>query len=1546
MVVFSRIYWKAASEDTNDRPPSLADFRGAISLELIRLEQGTWNEVDKIIKVDDYEGRARITVRGRLHGRKRRNTLNLVRDAEIEIIASTPEQHQVWLDKIRVRIAPWNLLQQEMKDLASRAPSSGVEELGKTVGGLAPGIVGIELSSTSPSKMGKKWRDKLSALPEQMKKLSILDDLTAHGAGTVGSTATLTKLVASVECVKETAELLGDLSKFVGCVSSIFKLVSLSAQGVAMWAEAKRGETVLPVALGQITALLRYILESLGDIMEPSRIVKQTAIDFAFDALKECVCIMDLAETQALRGRVSQIMNPEDVKKVEEKVKELKQMAVVADNTSGIAINTSKINALDKKVNGLEEKSGIRVDAPFYVRPSVSAFFSGRKTELKTLKQILENHGSAVITQCGGMGKTELMTALADQAERDKAVPGGVFWVTVDGAEMDLVESLAGLAEKLTRRKMDEEERRNPNLVVIALKQGLDEREAPWLLCLDNADDSRVSGVLNEVCAIAQGTKRNGWVVVTSRQSQPHIWSTMKSEQKLVLKPLSADDSMVALWRQTRKIQANDTNDYEVINAIKKLQKDDADEHNVFKELCGDKGECSLGGLPLALVQAGSYIAQFGCSFAQYLNMLKNANSKEWEDFMKKSDELKLVRDSQRSIWTTWKISVEKLSGTACVVLQAMAMLGQGGIEESIVKGILKAAAADGGGNEEKMFLNLFVQELMHGSSLIWCDEGEGEGRNMFRMHRLVQLFILNNIVRGSTVWENAYSLALRGLHHCVETELQKESKSFYELPDVLENNHRELAAHSLALVHHHVLPVKGNEIRNVSEATEIYWYCGNVMQFTGKLEGEVRVWEHLSAIFIHQDAEYRRRNCIERLLDVWYRRNRGKEVKSSIARVYNQLGSAYMRDGSLRRAALKLEQSLKMRRAIHGRFKPHPDIAMSLNDLGNVYQLIGKLDKALKKHKESYKICQAIHRHGESHPVIPKSISSLGVLYERMGELDKALEKHEQSLEIRRAIHGHSKLHPDIATSIHNLGVVYERMGKLAKALNMLEESLEMRREIHRHDMPHPAIAISLNNIGVVYLKIGELEKALEKHEQSLEIGQAVYGRNTPHPVIACSLNHLGVVYERMGKLENALEKHDESLKMRRTIYGPDKPHLDVAMSMNNLGVVYMKLGQLEEALEKHEESLRMRRAICRQSKLHPDVAMSLNHLGVVYERMGKLEKAREKHDESLKIRRAIHGLHKPHPVVAMSLTNLGVVHTKLGQLDKALETFEESLKMSRAIHGDNKPHRDIAMAIDYIGIVCGRKGELDDALEKLERSLEMKRAIHGYDVPHPDIAMSLTNLGVVHTKLGQLDKALEIFEESLNMSRAIHGDNKPHRDIAMSIGYIGIVYEQMDELDDALEKLERSLEMKRAIHGYDVPHPDIAMSLSNLRVVHMKLGELDKALEAHVESRRMGRAIHGDNKSHLGNVIHICHITYVRKRKGNQEEGQETPKEMLDIIRAIHEQGKADLDTAMFLCTIGITAVRSGDEELFETYAELMKRFLCDGTLSTQMELMIDKN
>ncbi len=176
---------------------------------------GTWDYVDRYVKVDSHDGRPRIIVYGRPHGRTRLHTPLRGGNVQVEIIPNAPEQLERWVNQLRALIAPWKLLQEE----ATRAPSCGVEEIEKALGGFVTSRIRTELSWFSPVNVEGKRSDNLGAISEQMEKASFVDELIAHGPAAVESCASLSKLAA--EHVVDAAEVVGNAAKCVAGLSTL-----------------------------------------------------------------------------------------------------------------------------------------------------------------------------------------------------------------------------------------------------------------------------------------------------------------------------------------------------------------------------------------------------------------------------------------------------------------------------------------------------------------------------------------------------------------------------------------------------------------------------------------------------------------------------------------------------------------------------------------------------------------------------------------------------------------------------------------------------------------------------------------------------------------------------------------------------------------------------------------------------------------------------------------------------------------------------------------------------------------------------------------------------------------------------------------------------------------------------------------------------------------------------------------------------------------------------------------------------------------------------
>lgn len=95
-----------------------------------------------------------------------------------------------------------------------------------------------------------------------------------------------------------------------------------------------------------------------------------------------------------------------------------------------------------------------------YTRPT---YFVGRKEELQKRSSIVNEYGSIVISQHGGIGKTQLMSKFSETAEG--ILPSGVSWVTADGDTGQILDSLAIFLEKLRSSRMSKEYRKDLNVI-------------------------------------------------------------------------------------------------------------------------------------------------------------------------------------------------------------------------------------------------------------------------------------------------------------------------------------------------------------------------------------------------------------------------------------------------------------------------------------------------------------------------------------------------------------------------------------------------------------------------------------------------------------------------------------------------------------------------------------------------------------------------------------------------------------------------------------------------------------------------------------------------------------------------------------------------------------------------------------------------------------------------------------------------------------------------------------------------------------------------
>ncbi len=218
-------------------------------------------------------------------------------------------------------------------------------------------------------------------------------------------------------------------------------------------------------------------------------------------------------------------------------------------------------------------------------------FFTGREPLLALLHQRLSTARTAALTQAqslyglGGIGKTQ---AAAEYAFRYGDDYVGVFWMLAASRET-LVADYVTLAALLDLPEKDEQDQQQ---IIAAVKRWL-AAHAGWLLILDNADDLRLAQEFLP-------TSHQGYILYTTRaQAAGALAASIEVEQ------LTPQEGALLLLRWTKRLDLDTP----------------LDQAQAADRAAAESITMEMDGLPLALVQAGAYVEETGCSLADYLRL-------------------------------------------------------------------------------------------------------------------------------------------------------------------------------------------------------------------------------------------------------------------------------------------------------------------------------------------------------------------------------------------------------------------------------------------------------------------------------------------------------------------------------------------------------------------------------------------------------------------------------------------------------------------------------------------------------------------------------------------------------------------------------------------------------------------------------------------------------------------------------------------------------------------------------------------------------------
>jgi tetratricopeptide (TPR) repeat protein len=707
--------------------------------------------------------------------------------------------------------------------------------------------------------------------------------------------------------------------------------------------------------------------------------------------------------------------------------------------------------------------------------PTRNPAFTGRGDVLAKIHDELRPVGGTAAGQpvvlygLGGVGKTQLALEFAHrfQAEYDL-----IWWVTAEQPRFIDI-SMLTLAEHFNLRI---DSPRVVDAVLNALRRS--ERYSRTLVIFDNADEPE------KIKRFIPNGPRNR-VLITSRNRD---WARVA--RVIDIDVFQRPESLEHLTRRVRGLSAADA----------------------------ERIAATLGDLPIAIANAGAFMAETGTTASDYLDQF-NRHTRETLSVVESPD------DYQTDVAATWAISLEQLEkrSAAALRLYEICSVLASEIPMELITGdamadILSELDPSLGMSFKRRTLTRELQRL----ALVRLDNH----RDSIHVHRVVQL-----VVRDSMDPE-VLAAARRDAHRVLaaarpSTDGAVDSPTFWP-------RYEQLWPHL--------------------EPSQLF-------------ESDLpRAWELMIdrvRYLFHTGALDEGREVAERIDERWTQR-------------LNALGPTHVEASDLRRWQLHLRFNLASILRAQGEYA----MALSLDEEVREAQRreLGERDphtlmtanslaadlRAAGEHHRALALDEATHAgfleiFGDRHARSLAVASNIAEDLRRLGRYDEARSRDTRVLQSRRAILGVE--HRETLRSQANLARDYRELGDYERSVKDLRESLAQCTKTLGEDAPYTlATKVSL---AVSLRANGHLTEAYNLMADASRRYDALYGKNNPD-LLACRVNFSADVFVS-GDAKRAIRMVREAVGILEPALGATHPY--TLACVNNLAVYLRGDSQIEEA-------------------------------------------------------------------------------------------------------------------------------------------------------------------------------------------------------------------------------------------------------------------------------------------------------------------------------------------------------------------------------------------
>ncbi len=756
-------------------------------------------------------------------------------------------------------------------------------------------------------------------------------------------------------------------------------------------------------------------------------------------------------------------------------------------------------------------------------------FFTDREDILELLHDTYTENRSAlfprqaqVVSGLGGIGKTQVAIEYAYRYHYEYDF---TLW-TKAATHETLVADFLTLANLL---QLPEKNEQNQSAVVDAVKLWL-LTHTRWLLILDDIDDL-------ELAHHFLPSRGSGHILLTT-----HMQTVSGIAKRIEVENMTPEDGALFLLRRANIIEPD--------AQLDRVSEADRTQAIAISEL--------LGGLPLALDQAGAYIEETASGLSDYITLY---NTQKMTLLRERGG---FAVDHPESVATTWSLSFEKLSTSnpaTVELLRLLAFLHPDAIPEEIITegasalgAILEPVASD------PFSLNAVIRELLRYSLI-----RRNPGAKTVSMHHLLQVIVKDEMDEATQrLWAER---AVRAVNHAFP--------------------HVEFAVWERCQ-------------RSLAQAQA----CAVLIDQWKLAFPEAARLLHHTGYYLHERGQY---TDAERFLQqaLTMQEQVLEPQHPHIATTLYDLASLYHAQGKYAQAEPLYLRAIELRKQVLG--PNHPSVATSITGLAALYRAQGKFVEADHLHQQALSLREQVL--GSAHPEVAQSLDGFALLYYDQGKYNQAESMLQRALSIREQVLGPQ--HPKVAITLNDLALLYAKQKKYAQAEPLHLRALATREQIL--GKTHPDTATSLNNLAGLYMNQGNYDQAIPLLERSLAIREKTLGET--HPRIATTLNNLAYIYLTQKNYAQAQPLLERSLMMREQSLGQEHP--DVAITLSNLARLYREQQQYAQAEALYQRALSIREVTL--GLRHPRTMQNLRDLAELYRDQGEYIQAEQFYQRAL---------------------------------------------------------------------------------------------------------------------------------------------------------------------------------------------------------------------------------------------------------------------------------------------------------------------------------------